>query len=830
MIKKVKLGFVSFLFSIFLNAQDKRERSCINEEKKNLSELNKLDAIQYSSAWNAKLAGESYFNNLKQVTNNAVPGRALDMHVDSEMNIAYLALNGGGLWTFNPYNSTNYSNSLNKFLGSLYVSSVCQNPLNKNEIYVSTGDVEDYSLGSGIYKSTDRGKTFKVLKSTEPSVSSNFRYVNIVECHPKSNNEVYAACNQSLYRSKNGGDTWQQVYSGFEKVRGIVFTDNSILISVDKKGIYKSNNGDSGTFTLITSTLPSETEAAKYRGVRIAVCESKPSVVYSLFAAGNNYSESEIDRLKIFKSTDNGLTWTRTAGNGMKIAIIQQPQFAAAINVSPLDENLVFIGGNRPAFSNNGGNSWNSCTGIYGYDIHNLFTDPVNKRLFWDVSDFGTSRITISNDNSTANAVDMQAENPNSLNCAQIYFGDFTPTGEGYIFGAQDWGVNLAPNGSTNYQPMVGDGASCFIHKQKPNIAYMSTQNTNIEKYTGANLSSMDYTKRSSLLGDLDKNKDGEMDDKPSTFLSYFEMNQADGDQLYIPGNANLWRTTNQGVNWQNISSMYNLTYSRLLVQEKDDPTIYMMGLNSVTSNIDFVEIKNSKTRVSNSTSGIRVITNIYPKNYGEPESIISVPSDPNAIYVVTYYGTKIYKISELNLATPKVELVSGNLPNVGISSLLAHPTLPKVLFAGTAAGLFVSTDGGSNWVLDKDFPFVKIRQLRLRKSDNRVDAYTYGYGIWRMNLTNTLNTSDYIEEFEKFKKVSLYPNPSKNIMKIDLQEDQLPLKIKVYDQLGKEVFVSNELVKGTNNFNFDKLSSGIYIVHYLKNTELLKTATFIKE
>ncbi len=825
--KKVKLGFVFFLFSIFLNAQEGKERNCIHNDEKHFSKFNRLDAIQYSSAWNAKLAGQSYFSNLKQVTNNAVPGRALDMLVDSEMNQAFLALNGGGLWTFNPYNSTNYSNSLNKFLGSLYVSSVCQNPLNKNEIYVSTGDVEDYSLGSGIYKSVDRGKTFKVLSGTEPSVNSIFNYVNIVECHPKNNNEIYAACNKDIFRSKDGGVTWQEVYSGFEKVRGIVFTNNSILISVDGKGIYKSNSGDSGTFTLITSTLPSGTEATKYRGVRIAVCESKPSVVYSLFATGNSSSESEIDRLKVFKSTDNGLTWTRTAGNGQNTATIAQPQFAAVISVSPLDENFVFIGGNRPAFSTNGGSTWSRCTGVFGFDLHNIFSDPVNKRLFWDVSDFGTSRITISNDNLTANAVDMQAENPNSLNCAQIYFGDFAPTGDGYIFGAQDWGVNLAPNGSTNYQPMVGDGASCFIHKQKPNIAYMSTQNTNIEKYTGTNLTSMDYTKRSSLLGDLDKNNDGEMDDKPNNFLTYFAMNEADGDQLYIPGNINLWRTTNQGVNWQNISSMYSLTYSRLLVQEKDDPTIYMIGLNSFSSNIDFVEIKNSKTRVSNSTTGIRVITNIYPKNYGEPESIISVPNDPNAIYVITYYGTKIYKISDLNLTSPTVELVSGNLPNVGIKSLLVHPTLPKVMYAGTRAGLFVTTDGGATWVLDKDFPFVTINQLRLRKSDNRVDAYTYGYGIWRMNLSNTLSTPDYIEEF---KNVSLYPNPSKNIVKIDLQKDQLPLKIKVYDQLGKEVFVSNELGVGTNNFNFEKMSSGMYIVHYLKNINLIKTATFIKE
>jgi photosystem II stability/assembly factor-like uncharacterized protein len=97
------------------------------------------------------------------------------------------------------------------------VGAVAVAPSDPNIIYVGMGEAEmrgNISFGDGAYKSTDVGKTWKHI-----GLENSFAIQNIL-IHPQNPNLVYASCmgkifgankDRGLYRSKDGGQTWEQI-------------------------------------------------------------------------------------------------------------------------------------------------------------------------------------------------------------------------------------------------------------------------------------------------------------------------------------------------------------------------------------------------------------------------------------------------------------------------------------------------------------------------------------------------------------------------------------------------------------------------------------------
>ncbi|MGY8866543.1 MAG: WD40/YVTN/BNR-like repeat-containing protein [Methylophagaceae bacterium] len=84
-------------------------------------------------------------------------------------------------------------------------------------IYAGTGEAfGSAQRGSGIYKSTDTGRTWSSLASTEPSSSDDFTYVARIVV--SSDGSIYAACKSAIYcnagglmKSTNSGTSWSRV-------------------------------------------------------------------------------------------------------------------------------------------------------------------------------------------------------------------------------------------------------------------------------------------------------------------------------------------------------------------------------------------------------------------------------------------------------------------------------------------------------------------------------------------------------------------------------------------------------------------------------------------
>src|ERR1051326_2829147 len=218
--------------------------------------------------------------------------------VPSQPNVFYIGVCNGGVWK-----STDYGRTWNPIFddqptGS--VGAIAVAPSDPNIIYVGSGEGlqrPDLSVGDGIYKSEDAGKTWMHLGLRDgqqiPQIVVDPRNANVVLVavagHPHGPN-----AERGIFRSTDGGKTFDKVLYKDENVGGADVIFDPVNPDVAYAGLWEARQG------------PWENGA--WNGTRGGV----------------------------FKSTDHGKTWRQRAG-GLPANIIQ-----ANIAIAPSQPNRVF--------------------------------------------------------------------------------------------------------------------------------------------------------------------------------------------------------------------------------------------------------------------------------------------------------------------------------------------------------------------------------------------------------------------------------------------------------------------------------------------------------
>jgi len=135
--------------------------------------------------------------------------------VAGKPNLYYMGAAGGGVWKTED-GGQSWNNISDGYFGGS-IGSVAVSEYDPNVIYVGGGEVTvrgNMSYGYGMWKSVDAGQTWK-------SVGLDKTYhIPRIRIHPKNPDLVYAAAlgnvfgssnERGVYRSKNGGETWEKV-------------------------------------------------------------------------------------------------------------------------------------------------------------------------------------------------------------------------------------------------------------------------------------------------------------------------------------------------------------------------------------------------------------------------------------------------------------------------------------------------------------------------------------------------------------------------------------------------------------------------------------------
>jgi len=369
--------------------------------------------------------------------------------VRTQPNVFYMGATGGGVWKTENYGITWLPITDGQFpTGSIGAIDVADS--NPNVIYVGTGSEAIRSnviLGRGVFKSTDAGRTWQSVGLNEVG------QIGQLKVHPKNPDIAYVAAignpfgwgpDRGVYRTKDGGKTWQKVlfindqtgavsvainwqnpneiYAGAWRAQRRPWT----IISggpAAEGGVYKSIDG--GDHWSRTSNGFPDDLVGK---VWVDVAQSNPKVLYAQV-------EAKGAKGGLYRSSDAGASWTIVNSSQQLRA---RPFYFNKVFANPKEENEVWVTELALHKSTDGGRTFVNVADPHG-DNHVVWFNPDNPKVMIETNDGGAN---ISQDG--GRSWSSQDNQPT----AEMYHVDADEQFPYLVYGPQqDTGKNLAvPN------------------------------------------------------------------------------------------------------------------------------------------------------------------------------------------------------------------------------------------------------------------------------------------------------------------------------------------------------------------------------------------------
>ncbi len=285
-----------------------------------------------------------------------VPGRTRSVLVDPEdssQKTWFSAGVSGGIWK-----TTNAGESWFEIapgMENLAIVTLAMSPANSNVIYAGTGEGFIFNgsfllNGNGIYKSTDKGDTWKLLPSTDGN--PDFINVSRIIVDPQDENILLASTGGrkaigggaeefgGVFRSTNGGKSWKQVFNIGNPVQQIIAAPSDFNIQylsvVNGDGIYQSTDGGLTWTERNTGILLD-------RRIELGISYSNPDKVYA-----SSYSNLSGAGSDLYMTENGGVEWTLVDINfqGRGVGFLgSQGWYDNTVLVHPFDDDRVYFGG-----------------------------------------------------------------------------------------------------------------------------------------------------------------------------------------------------------------------------------------------------------------------------------------------------------------------------------------------------------------------------------------------------------------------------------------------------------------------------------------------------
>ncbi|MBK6363114.1 MAG: hypothetical protein IPF52_06285 [Saprospiraceae bacterium] len=714
----------------------------------------------------------------------------------------------------------------------LCIGDITFDPKNPDVVYAGTGDpnISGFPfVGNGIFKSVNGGESWSYSGLAEGRIISHIRV------SPNNSNVLYAGVmglpfvkneSRGLYKSVNGGQSWEKVFFANDSTGVIdvvlhptdgntlyIATWNRIrnnfksMVSGPDANIYKSIDGGQN-WTLLSNGLPDGWNSR----IGITLSESNPEVLYS------SYTDADTYNLKgIYKSQNGGISWDT-------LPIYENGDFSlpeylyggfgwyfGKIRVNPNNENDIFILGVDLYRSLDGGMTWAAaCPPWYTYEVHADKHDLVfSGDSIFLATDGGLYK---SNLESTEFWEDIE-----NIPTTQFYRVAYNPhLPDQYYGGAQDNGTTGGNSSFINEWPRIygGDGFQMVFHPEDPDIFYVSTQNGNINITLDGGNNYEDGTTG------LDSSEPRNWD------MPYF-MSSHNDNTLYT-GTNKMYRTSTPGIPlWEVISPELTNPESKnirknisTLHESPINPDILYAGTTDgmLWRSIDF---------------GVNweTITNGLPMRY--ITSVVASPDIENDVFV-SFSGYRdndntpyIFYSGDKGQSWSRIQ---GNLPEIAINNILVLPGHQgRVLFVATDAGVFYSKDKGKVWqALGNNMPSLAVYHLGYNPTLHTLIAGTYGRSIMSFAL-DQVDLTSYIKNNFLLAGFTLMPNVSSNVVTLQIPEDVLWQKMKVFITNSQGSIVKSfDVFDNSYQLNISDFPDGKYYLSIL-HSKGMATKTFIK-
>ena len=681
----------------------------------------------------------------------------------SEPAVFWFGAVAGGIWKTEDAGVT-WANVSDGYVKTSSVGAIAVSDSDPGVVWAGMGESTirgDVSHGDGVYRSTDRGRTWSHLGLADT------RHISEIRIHPRDPDRVWVAAlghafgpnsERGVFRTTDGGASWERVLYRDDRSGAAdlaLDTRNPTVLYASLwqvhrnfwelasggpgSGLWRSTDGGT-TWTEITVNL----------GLPASTTLGKIGVTASPARSGRVWALVESDAAPgLYRSEDFGETWTLASD---RQDLRYRPWYYMHVHADPQDEDTVYVNNHRMWRSTDAGAHFTEVRTPHG-DNHDLWIDPRDNRRMIQGNDGGA--------NVSFNTGASWSSVYNQLT-AQLYTVDTDGREPHYfVYGTQQDNSSIGVPSGTNDGAIAwedcriaGTGESGYVavDPKDRDVLYVGAIGSSpggggaLQRYdhgTGQVRHVNVWAEHHGGMGA------GELRYRFGwTFPIRFSPH--DPNVLYAGGNR-LFRSTDEGQSWEPISPDLTRADPDKLGPSGGPITRDTSGAEHYCTLYAFAESPHEPGvlwagsddgLVHLSRDGGRSWRDVTPPDLPAWAFIRTVepsPHDPAALYLAaTRYklddnAPYLFKTSDYGETWQAITGADGDLSipeDDFVRVVRADPGCRGLLYVGTETGLHVSLDDGATWRRwCSNLPITPVYDLKVEGTD--LVVATHGRSFW---------------------------------------------------------------------------------------------------
>jgi len=749
----------------------------------------------------------------KSIGPKNIGGRTLDLSLNQQNpNTIYAASAGGGLWrSYTGGVGQDAWERLELGYPAMSIGAVEICPTDTNVIFAGTGECYGNGTyfpsvsyratrgmsGIGLLRSLDNGQTWE--KSIDWSYQQQ-RGIQRIKFDPDSNNIVWVATTEGVYKSNNKGDTWDRVLN-FPMATDIsINPDDPDIVIVccggmfsNGNGIYRTTNGgQTWTKLFMGSSVPSQFGGK----ARVMTALSSPNIVYASIGHSQSYGTSDT---WLCKSIDYGATWVVMNNTDYSK---YQGWYSHYVGVSPFNPNKLFCGGVDMYQSSDGGNTldikdgniqdWHHPDWLH-LDHHDIEFHPTDPDIIYFAEDGGIHR------------TDDGGETFFSCNwgyqTSQFYSG-FSCSDTDSLFatgGLQD-NFSCIYEGDEYWRRVHGgDGSWTAINQVNNNNVFNSSQYLNISR-------SYDY-------GFNYENVAPDNSSSNANFIAPYLLSPVDNQTMYA-GRSIIYKSTDSGTNWTATNQ----------ASQFDSNPVLTMDMSSTSTEVVYAATMawNSRARIYKTIIGGAYWQDITADLPDRMITDIHVDKNNHNTLFITLGGFGTSHLYRSDDGGDNWTDIGSSLPDIPGWCVINDPLNTDIIYYGNEFGVYVSENNGQNWTQVNEGlgDGVFAMDLKISASNRRLRVATHGNGVYERPVESSIGIDENNSKYSNSLGFSNYPNPFSDRTTLHFElANKAWVRISVYDLSGKivERLADKEFPAGIHEIDWNvnspsRLKNGVYI------------------
>ena len=669
----------------------------------------------------------------------------------------YFGSTGGGVWKTTSAGET-WENISDGFFGVGSIGAIVVAPSDPNVIYAGTGSAcprGNISVGDGVYRSTDAGKTWRHIGLGDTG------QIGRIVVHPSDPDLVYVAAlghifgpneERGVFRSADGGRTWDKVLFVSDQAGAVDLTMNpanprhlfaaiwraerkpwTMIDGSNESGLYRSIDGGRTWELLTREGVENGLPGGVLGRVGVSISAARPERVWALVTATG-------DRGGLYRSDDGGDSWRLISDDHR---LTTRGWYYTHVHADPADPETVFINNVHFLRSIDGGRSFERRPVPHG-DNHDLWINPLDPEIMIQAND-GGANVTLDggktwstqHNQPTAEFYRVMVDN-------QFPYRLYGAQQDNSTISIPSWAPNVLTPEETWFAVGGGESGHIAVHPDDPDIVYAGTYIGRIDR----------YDRRASFGRNVVIYPQMQDGTAPRDLKYRFQWNAPirfsphDPEVLYHTSNY-VHRSRDEGMSWETISP--DLTRNELEKQGLPGGPIQHdhTGVEVFNTIFAFEESPHMAGELwAGSDDGLVHLsrdagatwTDITPPAMEADSTINTIalsPHRPGRAFLAVHryrmddFRPLLWRTNDHGVSWDLLTDGSNGIPSDHPTRAIAEdPDRRGLLYAGTEFGLFVSFDDGAHWQsLQLNLPVTPVTDLQVHHQD--LVVATQGRSFW---------------------------------------------------------------------------------------------------